>query len=111
MDAVRLSDNRTVFLKRIAKNSEELRIIRHFSSAKLRSDPKNHAIPLLEVISDDESQSDILVLPLLRRYNNPPFEFVDEVIEFVRQTLEVRSLLALCYLPISYLILGLGFLS
>ena len=51
-----------------------------------------HSVPLYEIIrgSTADVMSDILVMPFLRPFNNPPFVFVDEVVDFVRQTLEVR---------------------
>lgn len=32
----------------------------------------------------------LLIMPYLRPFNNPTFETLDEVMDFIRQTLEVR---------------------
>lgn len=57
----------------------------------MRADPHNHTVALLDLIHDDESEHDILIMTVLRDFNDPPFEFVDEIIDFVKQTLEARN--------------------
>jgi hypothetical protein len=55
-------------------------------------DPMNHSVPILDTFDDlvDKSIS-YLVMPFLRLTDNPPFEVVEEVLDFVDQILEVRS--------------------
>ena len=55
-------------------------------------DPMNHSVPILDTFGDpvDKSTS-YLVMPFLRLIDNPPFEVVEEVLDFVDQILEVRS--------------------
>ena len=55
-------------------------------------DPMNHSVPILDTFDDpvDKSTS-YLVMPFLRLIDNPPFEVVEEVLDFVDQFLEVRS--------------------
>lgn len=95
-------------LKRISKlkHPTEIEITRHFSTEPIASHPRNHSVPLYDVLDvpgDDDGV--ILVLPLLRPYDNPPMESVGEAVEFFRQLFEVRSLL----LPhVSILILSSG---
>jgi hypothetical protein len=52
----------------------------------------NHSVPILDTFGDpvDKSTS-YLVMPFLRLIDNPPFEVVEEVLDFVDQILEVRS--------------------
>ncbi len=73
-----------------------------------RSNPRNHAVPLLDSLVGDKTY-DFLIMPLLREFNDPPFVYVEEVVDFVRQTLEVH--ISSSYF-ISFLIAfqGLGFL-
>ena len=56
-------------------------------------DNYNHTMPILEVLDDDEDK-DIcfIVTPLLRNIDDPPFETVNNVIDFVDQTIEVSDL-------------------
>ncbi|KLO08637.1 hypothetical protein SCHPADRAFT_835082 [Schizopora paradoxa] len=87
IDAVRLQDGSNVFIKRIDKDSTEAEINIYLSSPTLRSNPSNHAVPCPDYISG-EGIHDFIVMPVLRRFNDPPFVFVDEVLDFIRQTLE-----------------------
>lgn len=62
-----------------------------FSSDGRQEDPRNHCVPLLDTFVDDcDPKHCFLVMPLLQSFDSPDFESVDEVIEFVRQTLEVN---------------------
>ncbi|KAL5513775.1 hypothetical protein ACEPAH_4176 [Sanghuangporus vaninii] len=89
IDAIRISDDRRVFLKRIPKSTSELQIHRFLSDEERVKDPHNHTAPLLDVFPDDDDPSYVyIVMPLLRPYDLPPFFSVDEVVEFVRQILE-----------------------
>ncbi|KIO26861.1 hypothetical protein M407DRAFT_23919 [Tulasnella calospora MUT 4182] len=89
MDAQRLSDGKTVFLKHTRKDSPEIAIGEYFSSEPLRSDPRNHCLPVLEVLkNEDDPDHVILVLPWLRRLDAPEPASVRECVDFVQQTLE-----------------------
>ena len=52
----------------------------------------NHSVPVLDTFEDlvDKSIS-YLVMPFLRLTDDPPFEVVEEVLDFADQILEVRS--------------------
>ena len=54
-------------------------------------DPANHSVPILDTFEDpvDKSTS-YLVMPFLRLSDDPPFEVVEEVLDFADQILEVR---------------------
>ena len=90
MDATRVSDGKLVFNKKIARGGRERKIIDYLTVKDRADDEKNHCVPVLDHFIDDQEQhTEFLVMPILRRFNNPPFSFVDEVVDFVRQTLEV----------------------
>ncbi|KAL1689451.1 hypothetical protein GGG16DRAFT_93562, partial [Schizophyllum commune] len=92
LDAVRISDNSTVVLRRAATWSDEIPILQRLE--QLRSDPRNHAAPLLDIIplptSDDEL---LVVIPLLRVYYDPPFSCPRQVLHAVAQFLEMMQFL------------------
>ena len=54
-------------------------------------DPANHSAPILDTFEDSVNKSiSYLVMPFLRLTDNPRFEVVEEVLDFIDQTLEVR---------------------
>lgn len=94
MDATRVSDNLYVSLKRVKKldHPHEVEIGQYFMSAKLSSDPKNYCVPFLDVLSvPDESDVDIIVMPLLLPFTKIRFDTFGEVVECLRQLFEVRT--------------------
>jgi hypothetical protein len=51
---------------------------------------RNHTVQVLDIFLDDvDSDLEFLVTPSLRPFNDPPFVTVGEMLDFVRQTLEV----------------------
>ncbi|KDQ55741.1 hypothetical protein JAAARDRAFT_37166 [Jaapia argillacea MUCL 33604] len=91
MDAIRISDNKRVALKRISKLEHpfEAEIGQFLSSGDLKTDPSNRCIPVYEILQvPDEGDEIIIVMPLLRPYNSPRFDTFGEVVEFVRQIFE-----------------------
>lgn len=96
MDAVRIEDGRQVMLKKVLpeEGPYELSITELFSSPGLRSDPKNHCVPLLEVIDLPPTNPDgrkLMVMPLLRPFKNPRFQTYGEFVAFFMQISEVGS--------------------
>lgn len=90
MDATRLSDGRQVVLKAVHRQGGELRIAMMLSSAEALQDPLNHCVPILDYFGDFNTPGpDFIVMPVLRKFRNPEFCMVSEVVDFVRQTLEV----------------------
>ncbi|KAG8842241.1 hypothetical protein FRB96_005845 [Tulasnella sp. 330] len=88
-DATRISDGATIFLKHVQSSSPEIEIGRFLCSETLRNDPRNHSIPLLDVLEDpSEPDHAILVLPLLRRLDMPKLASVRECVALVEQSLE-----------------------
>ena len=98
MDAVRTRDNLPVMLKRVFTNEgpHELSIAQHFSSPELAQDPRNHCVPLLEVIELQMEGSDgshkVMVFPLLRPFNRPRFQTFGEFVSFFKQICEVAKI-------------------
>ena len=91
IDATRLSDGQQVFLKRLSSSSKELKIHRFLSDPERINDSHNHTVPLLDEFQDDTDSSYLyIVMPLLQPYNFPEFFSVDEVVDFIKQLLEVR---------------------
>lgn len=77
-------------IKRVPKGTAETSIAQFFSSDALRSDPKNHCVPILDIFYDESDPAiEYLVMPILKLFNSPPFYAVSEVVDFIRQTLEV----------------------
>ncbi|OCB90757.1 hypothetical protein A7U60_g2001 [Sanghuangporus baumii] len=85
-EATRISDGSYVIIKRIKKNSDEKSIATYLSSLK---DPRNHCVPIIDSFPDEtEDGIEFLVMPLLRMFNCPSFHSVNEVVGFIKQTLE-----------------------
>ncbi len=92
MDAVRIKDGTTVVIKRILKSvhPHESDIGRFLYS--LPPDPRNHCCPTLDVLDDPEdSDVQLIVMPLLRAYDDPKLATVGEAMEFFRQLFEVLT--------------------
>lgn len=78
-------------MKRI-KNSEhpyEVDIGLYFSSEALATQLANHCVPFYEILSLDDQDTVIIVMPLLRLYYDPHFDTFGEAIECFRQLFEV----------------------
>lgn len=91
MDAVRISDGRRVLLKRFklpANGRTELEINTLASSEPLKSNPRNPAIPMLDVIYAPGQC--FMVFPFGQRLYDMRVDTVGEGLDFVEQTLMVR---------------------
>ncbi|KAG6900303.1 hypothetical protein C0993_012735 [Termitomyces sp. T159_Od127] len=104
LDASR-ADGTVVALKRIdiSLGNDEITIGKYFSSGPLASDPRNHCVPILDIIEPKEgSNIAFIAMPLLintRSY--VPFTTIGEVVEFFRQIIEASH----SFIPIVELIL------
>jgi len=94
MDAVRMEDGRQVMLKKVLpeEGPHELLITQLFSSPGLKGHPKNHCVPLLDLV--DLSQTGpygrkLMVMPFLRPFKNPRFQTYGEFVDFFMQISEV----------------------
>ncbi|RPD53215.1 hypothetical protein L226DRAFT_503286 [Lentinus tigrinus ALCF2SS1-7] len=91
MDAVMTKDGTIVVIKRIQKSVHPLEgeIGRFLSSPPLNSDPRNHCCPILDVLDDPEDADvQLIVMPLLREYDDPKLTTVGEAMELFRQLFE-----------------------
>jgi len=91
MDSTRLSDGRMVALKIVSrsKNPQEIEMTKYLSSEPLASDPRNHSVPLYDVLEvPDDQDLSIMVIPHLRSFLRPSFSTVGEGVEFFRQIFE-----------------------
>jgi len=90
LDAIRVNDGVKVVLKRVPAPSDELSIASYLSSAKMRSDPRNHTVPIIDIVNLlDDRANVLLVMPYLRIFDTPPFHCRGEVVEALRQFLQV----------------------
>lgn len=81
-------------LKKVSKtyHPEEADIHEFLTADPFDSYPENHCAPLYETLqSPNDEDITLLVLPLYRRFDDPPFETVGEIVEFFRQIFEVNS--------------------
>lgn len=91
IDAIRQHDGSLVAIKETRNDTEEIGIASFLSSSTLMADPRNHLPPLLEVFRGTlDPQTSFMVMPYLRPFNDPEFGAVGEVVDFVRQSLQVR---------------------
>lgn len=92
LDATRISDGKPVVLKKLSKavHPYEAEISAFFSAEPLASHPRNHCVPTYEILDiPDEEDTILLVLPLLRPYDNPVFVTVGETVDFFAQIFQV----------------------
>ncbi|CAK5263623.1 unnamed protein product [Mycena citricolor] len=91
MDATRTVDSAPILLKYICRTSHpyESSIGQFFSEPQRASDPRNHCIPILDVLPDpEEKDREILVMPRFTGLYAPPFDTVGEVLDCFRQLFE-----------------------
>jgi hypothetical protein len=92
MDATRISDGKLVMLKRILKSVHpfEIEIAQFLSANSLASDPRNHCVPVFDVLQvPDNDDMVLLVMPFFRPYDKPRFDTFGEAVECFRQLFEV----------------------
>ncbi|KAL4243617.1 hypothetical protein ABKN59_011688 [Abortiporus biennis] len=99
---LRISTGEFVMLKRVSQvvHPFEVELTRYFSEESVRSDPRNHCVPLLEVLENapDHPDLNILVFPFLREFKNPRFRTVGEALEFFRQIFEGLDFMHQCHI-------------
>ena len=69
----------------------ELIVAQLFSLRDFALDHRNHCVPLLDILEMENGQK-LMVMPLLRPFNNPPFQTFGEFVAFFTQICEVWSL-------------------
>jgi len=91
IDAIRISDGQMVGLKHVEPSDYpyETEITRYFGNEELLKDPRNHCVPLIEILEPPgDIPAFILVMPFLRQWNDPPLLTVGEAMDFISQMLE-----------------------
>ena len=89
------------------KKLKQIKIIEYFGSRRMTEDSRNHVVPFYSTFSDRESpEIQFLVMPVLRRFDDPEFMLGCEVIDFVSQVLEVRcTTTVMCFLHLKLMII------
>lgn len=82
-----------VRIHRVSIRSQHAQMAMLCSSAEMAQYKENRCIPVLDIFEDEDGDPDMLfiVTPFLRPFDSPPFELVDDVLVFVDQILQVRS--------------------
>ncbi|KIJ37060.1 hypothetical protein M422DRAFT_260449 [Sphaerobolus stellatus SS14] len=91
MDAVRIANNQQVMIKKVwtTYSPQETEIGQYLSSSEMAAKPGNHCVPILDAFKmPGYSDLELLVMPLLRRFEDPPFRSVGEVIPLFKQAFE-----------------------
>ncbi|KAJ7637475.1 kinase-like domain-containing protein [Mycena rosella] len=99
LDGIRTSDGQPVIFKLKEPPAPrpdtewlpdfEKQIIQKFTSEPLTSDPKNHCVRLLEILTvPDVANTELMVLPLLFDWNYPRFTTIGEAVDFLTQIFE-----------------------
>ncbi|KAJ3478322.1 hypothetical protein NLI96_g9841 [Meripilus lineatus] len=91
LDARKIATGQFVMLKKIlkTKHRHEVDIHEYLTTGDLASHPHNHCAPLYDVLESPYDENVvILVLPLYRMFDDPPFQTVGEVVDFCRQIFE-----------------------
>jgi serine/threonine protein kinase len=90
MDATRRRDGKHVMLKKIYPDEGpyELMITQLFSSREFARDPRNHCVPLLDIIEIPQTGQKLMVMPHLRPFNDPHFQTYGEFVAFLTQICE-----------------------
>lgn len=88
------SANEQKALKEV-QDPDEVLIINFFASSAVVHHPLNHCAPLLDIFDlprgNVQPTDLILAMPLLRPFNDPPFQTVGEGLDFIKQALDVRK--------------------
>ncbi|KAG6855398.1 hypothetical protein H0H87_003598, partial [Tephrocybe sp. NHM501043] len=89
LDAIRTIDGCKVVLKCVEKESDEFRIAMYVNSEGVRSDTRNHCVPVLGVLYiPNEHTKAFVVMPQLINFHLLPYRRVGEVAEAMYQYIE-----------------------
>jgi hypothetical protein len=87
-------DGALVMFKRANRNhdwSEEAQLAEYLSDPSLESDPRNHCVPIYDILEVPGKKDEILiVMPVLSCFDSPALETVGEVVVCLQQIIEVR---------------------
>ncbi|KAF5320995.1 hypothetical protein D9619_000741 [Psilocybe cf. subviscida] len=93
LDATRAKDGMVVCIKMIQdpRKVQQIRILQWFST---RTETRNHVVTYLDTFPDNYMHnSHYLVTPVLRRFDDPEFGAVSEIVDFITQILEGMAFL------------------
>ncbi|KAH8103567.1 kinase-like domain-containing protein [Cristinia sonorae] len=94
LDATKLDGNRMIYMKVIPQESSEFKIACMVSPTEHNRNPNNHCVPILDAFPDPiNAANGILIMPYLHPCNDPKFESVEQLMDFIKQTLEGLSFL------------------
>ncbi|KAI0258489.1 kinase-like domain-containing protein [Gloeopeniophorella convolvens] len=90
LDAIRTQDGAFVLLKKFSPSigPHELDLNTYLSSSECSTNPHNHCAPLLDIVQLPNEDQKLMVFPLLRPFDDPPFETRGEVVAFITQIFE-----------------------
>ncbi|EKM49909.1 uncharacterized protein PHACADRAFT_154561 [Phanerochaete carnosa HHB-10118-sp] len=92
MDATRISDGKLVMIKAGPTKAEEFKMILRLSTPELRADPRNPCVPMLDHFVDiHDDQISYIVTPFFRRFDDPPFQTFQEILDCIDALLNVCS--------------------
>lgn len=79
-------------IKKVARDSQEVRIATYLSSEALQKDPRNHTVPVFDILDDpDDPTLSFMVMVYLRRIHDVEFDTVGSIFDCVGQLLEVSA--------------------
>ncbi|KAG6835425.1 hypothetical protein H0H93_001588, partial [Arthromyces matolae] len=80
----------------VTQPQNDIPMLRHLSSDKFTSNPRNHCVPIFDILEPLEgSNIAFVVMPLLYLPNSPSFGTIGEALAFWKQMIEVDSSLLL----------------
>jgi len=92
LDAIRRQDGLVVCVKMIQepRKARQIKITEYFSTRRMTGDSRNHVVPFYDNFGDSYTPNiQFMVMPVLRRFDDPEFVMVCEVVDFITQALEV----------------------
>ena len=97
VDATHIRTGNVVYIKEVKTNDVEHQIAKSLTREDWANDSRNHCAPVVKIFTDPgDPRVTYIVMPFLRPADDPPFELVKEIIDFVDQTLEVHPDLLMC---------------
>ena len=80
-------------VKKVKRGSQEIANAKMLTTRKMLEDPMNHCVPILDHFSDTkDTDLEYIVMPLLRKFDDPAFYSIYEATDFIRQILEVSKI-------------------
>ncbi|KAH8107784.1 hypothetical protein BXZ70DRAFT_912609 [Cristinia sonorae] len=90
LDATVLSSNQLVSVKCINSffHQDEVSVVEYLNSSDLKNDDRNHCVPLVLDTLHPAKDKSFMVTPLLRSFDDPQFDTIGELVDFLRQAFE-----------------------